>query len=173
MSDDRYTRVAAVLPAELPAISRTEAERAARKLHRHFGSPELGGPLAVRSRFSGKARRCWISPQATAGHFKGWGRLIHDVSHTIFRRRHPGWRPHDGGHAALEAEIAAYVSGSGWLTGTLKAIQSPLQTTAEKRADKLARIETRLKSWTTKAKRADTAIKKLKRQRTRLLKAQP
>ena len=120
-NDQRYVPVEQALPAELPAITREEADKACARIFRHFGAKALGGPnMLYDARWRRPTRRCWISPRPTKGHDKGWGRLIHDASHIIFRRRHPSFRPHDGGHARLEREIAQYVVAQGWLTGSLK-----------------------------------------------------
>ena len=116
-------------------------------------------------------RKCWLSPRPTTGHHRGWGRLIHDVSHWIFERRHPGFRPHAGGHARLEREIAAYVVGCGWLAGALVKAQPPTSR-ADELADRLARIEARIARWEGKRKRAETALRKLAVRRRYVIKAQ-
>jgi hypothetical protein len=103
----------------------------------------------------------WISTKPTTGHHKGWGRLIHDVSHIVFARRHPSFRPHDGGHAALEREVAEYVVAKGWLE------PKPAKPEPDQRSIRYARVCERLKKWESKAKRAETAIKKLRRAKAR------
>lgn len=104
------------------------------------------------------ARRCWASTKPSSGHGNGWGRMIHDASHEIFEVRHPRARPHDGGHATLEREMAAYVEARGWLVQTAKPVTPKLDATA-----KLARIEAAIIRWNAKRKRAETALKKLHR----------
>lgn len=169
--DPRYERVRAALPESLPPITRVEAERAARRLFRHFGAVALGGPLMrYPAKFNGRVRRCWISTKPTEGHLKGWGRLVHDVSHSIFRRRHPNFRPHAGGHATLEAEIAAFVVKQGWLEGTLQPKKS-IVTSDEKRIARLAKIDAAMKRWRTKQKRAANALRKLERRRRATVRA--
>lgn len=164
-NDPRYAPVAASLPDRLPPISRLEAERAARGICRAFGKVALGGPSQLYPvRFTGTARRCWISPHETTGHYKGWGRLIHDLSHRIFERRHPTFRPHDGGHATLEREIAEYVVRAGWLDGRLKSKQKPKP---DVRAVRYQRVCERLDRWQAKLRRAQTAIRKLSRAKRR------
>jgi hypothetical protein len=166
--DPRYTPVVQALPATLPPLTRAEAQRAARRLYRQFLTAEDCGEGGRVVKFMGSARRCWVSPRPTSGHRKGWGRLVHDVSHGIFRWRYPKLRPHHGLHAKLEAEIAAYVAGSGWLDGALKPKAKAKFSIDERRAMKLARIEQRLERWQAKERRAQTAIKKLKRQQAAL-----
>lgn len=169
IDDPRYTPVAATLPATLPAITREEASRAAQRLVRKFGRKALGGPHQLRDLKAVRVRRCWVSTKPTSAHYKGWGRLVHDVSHIVFRTRHPDFRPHHNLHARLETEIAAYVAASGWLDGALRPAAKPKATTAEKRAKRLAQTEAGIERWESKRRRAENALRKLKRRRTTLL----
>jgi hypothetical protein len=117
-----------------PPLSRIEAGEAARELIRVFGDPEdaayrsgysfaMGGPYAWRAKRSelrrilrwwtdghkSGARRVWVSRVPTSGHDKGWGRLIHDVSHMIHKYRHPNQKPHGNLHPQIEREVQIYV----------------------------------------------------------------
>jgi len=184
MSAEAYEPVGAALPQVLPPITREEAGRAARRLYQHFGksgdraAAECfcdGRPGCARCngsgfvkfptmQFRGEIRRCWTSRKPTSGHFKGWGRLIHDISHSVNRRRHPKFRPHDATHALLEAEMARYVAACGWLDGKLKPpVRGPVLP-AEKRASKREALVTRLNRWRSKESRAKNAIRKIERQ---------
>lgn len=169
MQDDpRYDPVAAQLPETLPALTRVAAGIYARSLLRKFGKVEDGAvghmthPVTWNRT---RGRTCWASTKPTqrSNHFKGWGRLIHDISHLVFRARHPSFRPHDGGHARLEREVAAYVAGTGWLTPKAPVVHVVTLET------KLAILDASVKRWTTKAKRAATALAKLRRRRASLL----
>lgn len=166
MSNERYAPVREALPGTLPPITRQEAERAVRALYRRFGKLDSGRQLKPYP-----VRRCWISTKPTQGHHNGWGRLVHDVSHLIFRATYPNKRPHDPLHARYEADVAAFVAASGWLEGSLRPKPKPKPTLDQKRAQELASIETRLKAWRTKQKRAATALAKLERRRRYLLRA--
>jgi uncharacterized membrane protein YjjP (DUF1212 family) len=57
-----------------------------------------------------------------------------------------------------------YVLTQGWLTGKLRKAD---KAKPDLRSERLARIVERIARWETKAKRADTALRKLKRQRAR------
>lgn len=165
-NDPRYAPVAAQLPGTLPPLTRVAAGHYARQLLRRFGQPKDGAvDHMVRpvTWVPPLGRTCWASAKPTRGHFKGWGRLIHDISHLVFRARHPSFRPHDGGHARLEREVAAYVAAVGWLTPKAPVVR---RATAE---DKLAVIDASVKRWTTKARRAATALAKLRRRKASLL----
>lgn len=172
-NDPRYAPVGATLPATLPPITKVEALRAYRRLVRAFGglahmpvtvAEGRGRPIISKR---GAARTCWASTKPTTGHSKGWGRLIHDASHYVFRIRHPHARPHDGGHATLEREMAEYVAARPeWLGGLLK----PIERKAPKpdAAARLARVDAAIVRWQVKEHRAINALRKLKRKRARL-----
>lgn len=149
---DEYTPVNEVWPADLPSLTRDEARRAARKLIHHFG-----GRRRVRW-----VRRCWVaaSPPFNTVH-RGWRRLVHDVSHRVWTREAPKARAHGKHHATLELEMSRYVLARGWLTGTLKAAEH--RRPAPTADQKLARTLAALKRWETKRRRAETAMKKLRR----------
>lgn len=133
MTAERYNEVNVLHDLGYPSITRAEAGKVAKILIRAFGSPQ---DAAVRSAYVGNgefkfhsarrselnrklrwwtsghrsgARRVWVSTKPTTGHHRGWGRLIHDVGHMVFRWRHPNFRPHDHGEEQVELDIARYV----------------------------------------------------------------
>lgn len=172
--NDRYEPVRATLPETMPAITRVEAERALRRLWMRFGPADWkAGVKRYRARSSRSykfiARRCWISTKPTSGNDRGWGRLVHDVSHRIFARYYPSRRSHDPLHARYETDVAAYVVEQGWLDGKLK--PPPKVKTRASTSVKLERVDAAIKRWTSKAKRAQTALSKLRAKRRRLEKA--
>lgn len=169
---------------EYPKLTRVDAGKATRVLLRHFGSPRdacmradyNGEPTAAKraeldrilrnwtdGHRSG-ARRCWASTTPTRGHDTGWGRLIHDVSHIVHNYRHPKERPHGPIHSVIEREVQVFVEMSGLLDAKPRQVLS----LDEKRAQRFDLYAARLKRWETKAKRANTAIRKLKTQMRRL-----
>ncbi len=169
MNDDpRYDSVAGALPAQLPPLNRKDSVRYATRLVKRFGKLGLGSPNQIRPaslsdwRCQG-GRRVWIStkPTPATDHDKGWGRLIHDCSHLVFQKRHPTFRPHDGGHAALEREIAEYVARKGWLAPRpeRKVANDPLA----RKQERHQRLLVRLENWERKERRAQTAIRKIRR----------
>lgn len=166
IADPRYADINAVA---FPSCSREESARACKRILKKFGKKSLGSALQTKDATWPRAvRRCWISPRPTTGHHKGWGRLIHDLAHVIFRARHPTFRPHDPGHDTLEREILIFCQESGFLDGRLLPFQKPKPTTEQKRAKRLASVDARLTRWHAKHKRAATAIQKLVRERRRL-----
>jgi len=167
--DPRYSVVNHVHSMGYPAITRNEAGRAAHYLIKHFG--KMSDASAIRldpmwkmdflrrwtDGHKSGARRCWVSTKPTTGFDKGWGRLIHDVAHMVFRYRHPGNRPHGDGEAQIEEAIAVFVhSDVDWLKGTLKDPPRP-------KKDELKVLELRLQKWQSKLSRAENAIRKLNR----------
>jgi hypothetical protein len=113
-------------------------------------------------RRDGWGRTCWASTKPTQGHDKGWGRLIHDLSHIIHEYRHPKERPHGPLHSGIEREVQQYVEAHGWLAPQPESVKPTL---TERRADRLASIEQRIARWERKHKRATRALAKLTRQR--------
>jgi hypothetical protein len=154
-----------------PPCSRVEAATAAGQLVRHFGKVSLA-PAELRGHDMRRLpydvpRRCWISRTPTVGVSKGWPRLLHDVSHAIHRYRHPSQRPHGPSHAAIEREVALFAILKGWDTGKL----APKRKAKPTKDQKLAALDVRMARWESKVRRAQNAMKKLRRQRAALVRA--
>jgi hypothetical protein len=157
---DPYDVCNSLWPDIIPAISRVEAERAAKRLWVHF--VDKHPPSYVR-----KARRCWLSPKPVTNvarnRDKGWHRLVHDVSH-IAHDRQSASKSHGGWHAEREIAMVRYVLAQGWLDGRLKPTTRP-KAKPPIQAERHQAILVRIKRWETKKRRAETALKKLVRQR--------
>src|SRR5262245_51703822 len=99
---NRYDSVnAAWAAANTPPSTRDEVTRALAILCRKFGGTVHGGPSMLTPYRSRRVRRCWISTKPGTL-WRGWPRLAHDVSHAIFRARHPSLAPHHPSHARVE-----------------------------------------------------------------------
>jgi hypothetical protein len=167
-NDPRYTGVALMLPQVLPPLTMADALKAYRRLVWAFGG-KADIPVGVLEARGGRrittnrrqARRCWASTTPTSSHLKGWGRLIHDASHYVFEKRYPSARPHDGGHAQLECKMAHYVASRGMLADY--PATKPKATKRKTYAERIAHTNALMARWETKAKRAATALRKLKR----------
>jgi len=159
MSQDNYKPVRDVAPDYYPPITRLEAEKAVKRIYRKFGKLDSGRQL--KPPYYGRARTCWISPRETQGHFKGWGRLIHDCSHLIFRRVYPFKKPHNALHVHYETQIASYVVGAGWLDGSLKPKLTPKRNIKEVRYERMVKRE---REWSSKQKRATNALRKVRQE---------
>jgi hypothetical protein len=169
MSDDRYAPVEKIWSAQpIPPITRIEAERAARALVRHFGRKSLGAVDGQLCDMTGPREidRSWISLEG-GRRDKGWPHMVHDLSHRIWRKRHPRFKPHTKGHDVLERELAEYVVAKGWLNRTLLPKAKRKLTREEKMAKKLVHAEKMLVKWEQRAKLARTKIRKYKREVTR------
>lgn len=142
MTRRRYDKVNGRWPDTLPALTAKEARAAASRLWRKF----VGG--------------AYHRGASTQG---GWDGLVHRLSHRAHRRLHPGKAPHHFSHAWLEREMIDHVISSGWLDG---ALQRRVKTKPPRdvKAERHQRIIARIASWSTKLKRAQNALKKLKRQ---------
>lgn len=168
--DTRYEPVNAIWAtvAPLPPCTRQEAEKAVMLLCHRFGKRD-GGPWQKRDYAPSKFRRCWIDLKGEGGRYslmRGWGRIVHDLSHVIYDKRvGPELRRrHSPQHARFELELAQYVVDSGWLQGKLKP-KAPTPPPRDNRRERLAHTDEAIKRWSTKLKRATTALKKLDRRR--------
>lgn len=92
--------------------------------------------------------------------------MVHDTSHYVFERLHPTFKTHSAAHAALEKAMIDYVIEKG-LHVEIAPAPKPI---VDLRAVKLAVVDASIKRWTTKAKRAATALRKLQARRRRLTK---
>lgn len=167
----RYNVVPAQLPAQLPAITREQGIKLARLVVRKFWPRnEYAGEYRLTywvRRWNDEGRRVWVSkvPTAADNHNKGVGRLVHDLSHEIFSAVYPTRKPHDPLHAEYERQVAAYVAQHSALARIInppvKAVPRQL-TKSELRSRKLIHVRESIKRWETKAKRAATALRKLR-----------
>lgn len=113
-----------------PTLTRAEAGKIAKELVKVFGRSSDAAPRwygnARRGELSKKlrwwtsnhrsgARRVWVATEPTRGHRRGWGRLIHDVSHMVHEYRNPKFKPHDHLHAQVEREVQVHVEVT-WLS---------------------------------------------------------
>jgi hypothetical protein len=161
--ENRYDHINAAWNAvKLPPVTREEATRGLAILCRKFGGTQHGGPSMARPYRSHFVRACWVTRKGGTLD-KGWPRLVHDVSHDIFRARHPQLKPHQPAHAAVERELTQYVLSAGWLDGKLATVRTK-PTRDEKLSARRTSLTERLARWLTKEKRAANAAKKLRAQ---------
>jgi hypothetical protein len=109
-----------------------------------------------------------VNPDRWGG---GWHEVVHMMSHYCAWRLHPGAKSHGPQHHWVELQMVEHVVKSGWLDGKLKRpekVKAPVDRVAKNRERVLARI----KRWETKRKRAETALRKLRRS-ARRYEAQP
>lgn len=110
------------------------------------------------NRRGGWRRGVWyINPDRWGG---GWHEVVHHVSHMCAYRVHPNLKAHSTQHAFLEKRMIEYVVRSGWLEGKLKR-EAPEKSRKPSKHD---RVVASIKRWEAKRKRAETALKKLRRQ---------
>lgn len=168
MNTERYTTVPAVLPAQLPAITREQGKRIAYKLAVHFLREHKRWPYWLQ-RWICDGRRVWVSttPTQAQNHSKGLGRLVHDVSHEVFEAIYPTRKPHDPLHAKYETDIAAYVAAriDAWVKPPRVKIEPTL---AERHMAEYVHNNDHLEAWRAKQRRAANAIKKLNATQRRL-----
>lgn len=156
-----YERTNDTWPERVPALTGPEAVRALRRLYRFATGRTMRTPvkLTTGNRDTWPRRGVWyVNPS------KGWRDLVHLVSHYCWAQSHPGERPHSKAHARLEARMIREVIRRGYLDGKLRdperAPAEPGPSVQRVRYDRtLASIE----RWEAKAKRAEVALRKLRR----------
>lgn len=171
---ERYHAVNGQWPDNVPVLTGPEAIAGAKRLYRFAMKKAWRGKWKLTSgrRYTWpRGSTFYVNPTHTGtGHETGWRDLVHMMSHYCHTQLHPTRRPHDPRHLFLEKEMTAYVLSHGWLDGKLKP-KSAAATKPDAKsvaATKLARLDAKAKRWTTKLRRAETALRKLTRQRARL-----
>ena len=166
-----YRRVNAAYPTDLPIPTQAQALNGARRLYR-FATGRTFPAASVR--LTSGRNFTWVydgvlrvNPNRQRGDgVSGWRALVHDISHYAHRVNNPGERPHGATHARLEIACIKEVIKRGWLVERAPVVRvSEAPSDAELNSAVLAQIDARIKRWTTKAKRAATALRKLNRQR--------
>jgi hypothetical protein len=165
-----YERVNGAWPETIPSITEEEAVRAVKKLYRHFMKKAFRGKVVVTSgrnhtyipiyRGSMHHKTIRVNPARTWG-YTGWKEIVHGLSHSISHLLHPTADPHGMQHAWVEKTMIEHVVASGWLDGKLKRPEKPKPDT---KAIRHQRILERIARWEAKQKRAETALRKLRRQ---------
>ena len=171
-----YGKVNRQFPKELPYITKEEAFKGYKLLMKKFGKKKvrnLSNTKWITKKLKAgrtRPRRCWIALSGDSSSlWKGWRRLVHDVSHRIYDFQNPNAsRDHSQKQAEIELEIGQYVMDQGWLEGKLKPKSKPILTKDEKVAKKISNLEKLLSRWETKQKTAHTYIKKYKTKLKRL-----
>ena len=171
---DWYERVNAAWPTDVPALTAEEAVKAAPRLYLAGMGTRWNGEVKVTSgnRYSWIRRGVMsVNPDRRERIGGGWAALVHDLSHYMHRRVNRGIKPHSKEHARLELKLIKKVVADGWLDGSLKpktkeAPEAPSKD--DERRKKYERVLASIKRWETKAKRADTYLKKLNRSKRAL-----
>lgn len=158
MIRDKYETMNTAWPATLPPLTGQEAISAVKRLRRFAGLPAFKGKWVITT----GNRNTWThSGEYRVNAEAGWKDLVHLVSHHCNARLNPTHNFHAPSHLQLERAMISYVVDQGWLTGALRKPEKPKPDLREVRR---LRIIQRIATWQTKAKRAATALKKLRRQ---------
>ena len=171
----KYIAVNGTWPSTLPPLSARTAKKAFKALYRYrFHKPWTDEVEAVK----GSRRRTWVHIKPLKGKWHGrrrvmvvapdagWHDFIHDLSHWVHGKQYPDQNAHKGSsHAAVERDLIEEVLRRGWLNEVVPV--KPKKAKPDVKQVRLQQIQKRIKSWTTKQKRATTALKKLQRQLAR------
>jgi len=162
-----YRRVNATWPETVPALTAGEAVRAAKRLYRYVSGATWRGPVIATSgnRYSGwrwvKSEEHGVRRALVVNPGRGWRDLVHELSHTW--ESHAGTHGHNAAHARLEMRMIKEVVRRGWLDGKLKSAPKPAPVAVDARAVKMERTAAAIERWEKKLRRAENALKKLRR----------
>lgn len=138
-----------------------EARAGARKLYRIAMGKSWTGPVKITSGRRYTYPR-WgvfsVNPDQRGG---GWHEIVHSISHYAARRLYG--EAHGPRHAFIERELIKAVVNGGWLEGKLRKPEKP-KVAADIKAIRRQRVLDRMEAWESKKKRAETALRKLRRQ---------
>lgn len=157
-----YEHVNAAWPETLPALTGQEAMSAAKRLYRFAMKRPFRGKMKLTSGRRYTWIRCGVFHVNPEGqHFGGWKDLVHCISHYCTHRLHPKAKSHGPQHAWIERTMIEHVVNSGWLDGKLKRQEKTKQ---DPKTTRHQNVLTRLARWEAKKRRAETALRKLRRQ---------
>jgi hypothetical protein len=149
-------------PDQLPYVTRAEAQKAVAKLFKKYGRRDDGRKKTRPSYGFNKSWVCLSGPSNQL--WKGWRRLVHDVSHDLHRWRYPNKTPHGSFHSTIERELIDYVVGqTNWLQGGLKPKAKAAPSVTDRRQAKLDDARAMLAKWERKLKLAQTKVKGYRR----------
>lgn len=167
---EKYHSVNSQWPANLPPLSDQEALAGAKRLLRKAMGKKLRP--GWKWKIATGNRRTWprrgvfyVNPNRTGDlrHFQsGWPDIVHFISHWAMYALHPTWSAHCSAHLSLEKELTEYVIGQGWLEGKLKTEPKAVVPAIDRR---YTNVVAGIARWSTKLKRAKTALAKLERKR--------
>lgn len=153
---ESYQRINAAWGVDIPQLTAPEAVRAARRLFRFAMRRTFNGKVLVTSgrRYTWIRRgNLYVNPE------KGWKELVHMISHWCCHRMRPEAKNHSKVHAKFELRMVKEVLKRGWLQGALKAEPVVVNSLEAK----MARLDKREQGWLRRLRRAQTALKKIKR----------
>jgi hypothetical protein len=164
LGDKLYGEINGTWEAEFPlrTITMPEARVLGRRILKKFWPKEV--PAVYQPSYVRRPRRAWASTKATANDRRhGIRDMVHDIGHAINDDGSAGKKKtHWHGHAALELEIARWVIRKGLHKAKPVKPAMPRPSPAAARSAKLDATRASIKRWETKAKRAATALRKLR-----------
>jgi len=145
---------------EIPAVPDGIARRAVHVLYRLIMEQSFEGEIVLKHR-----GRSWVHGplEIVVNTRRGWWLMVHDLAHQLHQIKNPGLRPHDPKQALIERAMIEEVVMRGWLSEAPGSRREAKPVRDIKR-ERYARVLARLAAWQKKKRRAETAIRKLKRQ---------
>jgi hypothetical protein len=170
---EKYHHVNSQWPEIIPDLTGDEAIAAAKRLYRFTMKKPFPGKWQIASgnRFTWVRRGVfYVNPNRTGALRPGWHDLVHMLSHLCHRKQFPNAKPHAANHHFIEREMVAYVIAQGWLDGRLR---KPAKAKPDIKAVRAERVAAGIQRWQAKLRRAENALRKLKRQKAHYERQKP
>lgn len=159
-----YERVNAAWPEIMPTMPADEQVAIARRMYRFVMGETWTGPVILTSgnRYTWIRRgTLYVNPEQPINGRRG---LVHLLSHYFDNRLNRDTAPHASSHARLELRMVKEIVKRGYLSGSLRKIEKPVQSKTDQKLVKYGHILASIERWERKQKRTENALKKLRRQ---------
>ena len=144
---------------DLPPFPDGMARRVLKALYLHIMEEPFTGMIDVKHK-----GRSWVyRTYAIVNTARGWWLAVHDLSHDLHKMKHPDLRPHDAKHAYLERAMIGEIVRRGWLDEAKERSSPKPKAKRNLQAERQANVLACLSTWERKKRRAEAAIKKLKK----------
>lgn len=167
-----YREVCAAWPDPMPIPTEREAiagvKRLVRVAHRHaveegvhFGLSKYHYRITTGRRWTQMRNRTWHI-NCNGRYLGGWGDIVHCVSHWAHGKYWPREKSHGPRHVFIERMLTDYAI-KHFLDGKLVRPLKPKPAVSAK-AKRAASVTARIKKWEAKKRRAESALRKLRKQ---------
>ena len=159
------------MPIPTPAEAIAGVKRLIRVAHRHareegihFGMRPYKFRITTGNRQTQQRSFTWHinCNEDGPGRQGGWGEIVHSISHWAMRKYWPKESPHVPRHVYIERMLADYAR-KHFLDGQLIKVRK-VTAPVDKIALRATRVAERIRKWEAKRRRAEAALKKLRKQ---------
>lgn len=141
----------------IPDPTPEEAISGVKRLYRKA----MGRPWGSKIKVTSGNRHTWVRRGVLfVNPEEGWREIVHLIAHYADMRLNPTTRPHSSKELYLERDLTDFAIAKGFHLGALRPKQKPA---IDKAAVTYERLLKRERAWNSKLKRAQNALRKIKR----------